>query len=467
MRITIPDASLVILAGTAGCGKSTFARKHFRATEVLSSDSLRAMISDDESSQAVNRDVFEVLHLLVAKRLAHRRFTVVDATNVRPDARQELLAIARKYHYLTTAIVFNLSEEVSQQRNRERSEQGGREVLPAVVHLHTQQLQQAIQAIKHERFHQVWVLSSPEEIEAVEIVRERMPFDHTEDRGPFDIIGDVHGCFEELTELLGQLGYSVVARSDETGRRWYAVRPPEERKAVFVGDLVDRGPQVPEVLRLVMDMSQAGVALCVVGNHDDKFLRHLKGNAVAVKHGLAETLLQMEKTEVGFRERTQRFLECLPSHLVLDGGQLVIAHAGLRQDLQGRASKRVRDFALYGETSGEVDEFGLPVRGDWGAEYKGSGMVVYGHTPVVEPAWQNRTINIDTGCVFGGKLTALRFPEGQLVSVPARQVYIQHARSRKPAESAPSSDGLPAAPAGETTLCDATIRPTTAKECPS
>ena len=118
--------------------------------------------------------------------------------------------------------------------------------------------------------------------------------------------------------------------------------------------------------------------------------------------------------------RRPTFLDGLVSHYVLDDGKLVVAHAGMKEEMQGRGSGKVRDFALYGETTGETDEFGLPVRYDWAAEYRGTAMVVYGHTPVPEPEWLNRTINIDTGCVFGGKLTALRYPERELVSRPGR-----------------------------------------------
>jgi protein phosphatase len=119
------------------------------------------------------------------------------------------------------------------------------------------------------------------------------------------------------------------------------------------------------------------------------------------------------------------FIDGLVSHYVLDDGKLVVAHAGLKESMQGRGSGQVRSFALYGETTGESDEFGLPVRHDWAAEYRGRATVVYGHTPVPEPEWLNGTINIDTGCVFGGRLTALRYPERELVSVEAARTYCQ------------------------------------------
>ena len=246
--------------------------------------------------------------------------------------------------------------------------------------------------------------------------------------GPFDIIGDVHGCFDELTELLTALGYAVSGP---------AVTPPEGRKAVFLGDLVDRGPRSPDVLRLVMGMVSAGTALCVPGNHDVKLLRKLRGKDVQITHGLAETLAQLGGETPEFIAEVRQFLDGLVSHYVLDGGKLVVAHAGMKAEMAGRGSGRVREFALYGETTGETDEFGLPVRYPWAAEYRGSGAVVYGHTPVPVPEWLNHTLNIDTGCVFGGKLTALRWPERELVSVPAQAVYSEPARPFLPPETPP------------------------------
>src|SRR5690606_32195451 len=182
------------------------------------------------------------------------------------------------------------------------------------------------------------------------------------------------------------------------------------------------------VLRLVMSMVEAGTTLAVPGNHDVRLVRALKGRNVRVTHGLAESLEQLARETPEFRQKVVEFLDGLVSHYVLDDGKLVVAHAGMKEEYQGRASGRVREFALYGETTGETDEFGLPIRYDWAAEYRGRAMVVYGHTPVPEPQWLNNTICIDTGCVFGGRLTALRYPERELVSVPAKRVYAEPVR---------------------------------------
>jgi len=211
---------------------------------------------------------------------------------------------------------------------------------------------------------------------------------------------------------------------------------------VFVGDLVDRGPRVLDTLSIARNMVTSGSALCVPGNHDVKLLKKLNGRDVQVTHGLAETLAEIDALPAAIREKfvpeLVGFLDGLVSHYVLDGGKLVVAHAGLKQEMQGRGSGKVRDFCLYGETTGETDEFGLPVRHNWAADYRGTAAVVYGHTPVPDPEWLNNTVNIDTGCVFGGRLTALRWPERELVSVPAARTYCEPARPFLPeADQAP------------------------------
>lgn len=236
--------------------------------------------------------------------------------------------------------------------------------------------------------------------------------------GRYDLIGDVHGCHEELVLLLERLGHGVGGTLEAP-----TFTPAEGRQAVFVGDLVDRGPANPAVLRLAMAMARSGGGLCVKGNHDHKLARKLAGRDVTIAFGLAESLEQLGKEPPAFLEEVRAFLHGLPYQLLLDGGKLVVSHAGLRESLHGVDSKRSRALCLYGETTGEKDERGYPVRLDWAADYRGAPSIVYGHTPIQEALWRNRTMNLDTGCVFGGALTAVRYPESEVVTVPATRVH--------------------------------------------
>lgn len=266
----------------------------------------------------------------------------------------------------------------------------------------------------------------------------RETFDRRGERGPFDIVGDVHGCADELSELLTRLGYKIVASSEDGACR-LRIEPPPGRRAVLVGDLVDRGPASPEVMRIVIAMAEAGQAFAVPGNHDVKFVRWLEGREVALAHGLERTAEQFLAESAAFRDRVRAFLSRLPIYLWLDGGALAVAHAGIRETMLGHDSAAIRSFCLYGETTGEMDELGLPVRYHWAADYRHETAVVYGHTPVPDADWVNNTLCVDTGCCFGGRLTALRWPEREIVSVPARETY---APPRRPFGHPPVRPGV-------------------------
>ncbi|MET9412681.1 polynucleotide kinase-phosphatase [Streptomyces klenkii] len=428
--LAVTDLSLVVLIGATGSGKSTFARKHFKPTEVISSDFCRGLVADDENDQSASGDAFDVLHYIAGKRLAAGRLTVVDATNVQAEARRQLVRVAREHDVLPIAIVLDVPEEVCAARNAGRSDRAG---LPRhVIQRHRRELRRSLRGLEREGFRKVHVLRGAEEVEAAEVVLERRYNDLRHLTGPFDIIGDIHGCSSELETLLTKLGY-------EDGVH------PGGRTAVFVGDLVDRGPDSPGVLRRVMGMVASGNALCVPGNHENKLGRWLKGKKVQHSHGLAETIEQLERVDAedpAFRERVREFIDGLVSHYVLDDGKLVVCHAGLPEKYHGRTSGRVRSHALYGDTTGETDEFGLPVRYPWAEDYRGRAAVVYGHTPNPSATWLNNTICLDTGAVFGGKMTALRWPERELVDVPAEQVWYEPARPL--ASDAPGgADGRP------------------------
>ncbi|SEF27175.1 polynucleotide kinase-phosphatase [Amycolatopsis pretoriensis] len=412
MKLTVPDMALVVLVGASGSGKSTFARTHFAPTQVLSSDFFRGLVADDENDQSASAEAFDALHYVAGKRLAAGRMTVIDATNVQRASRASLVKLAKEHDVLPTAIVLDLPLSVCVARNAGRPD---RDFGDHVVRRQRGELQRSLKSLEREGFRRVHVLRGEAEVAAAEIVVEPLRNDKRDLTGPFDVIGDVHGCAAELEELLAELGYVDGVH-------------PAGRTAVFVGDLVDRGPDTPGVLRRVMGMAAAGSALVVCGNHEQKLVRALHGRKVNAAHGLAESLEQLGAESEEFRRAAHEFCDGLIAHYVLDGGDLVVAHAGLPERYHGRASGRVRSMALYGDTTGETDEYGLPVRLPWARDYRGSAMVLYGHTPTLEPEWVNNTMCLDTGCVFGGKLTALRYPEREVVSVKAHRVWYEPTR---------------------------------------
>ena len=427
MNIEIPELALVLIAGASGSGKSTFAAKHFAPTEIVASDQCRAMVADDPSAQSATQDAFALLGFIADIRLRAGRLTVADATSVQSKDRKGLIEIAKRQNCPVVAIVLNIPEDTCQERNQAR---GAQAVPQAAVRRQVRELRRSLRSIRKEGIRQIHILDSVQEVDNTTVVRTPATSDRKTEHGPFDLIGDIHGCSGELRSLLEKLGYTVDPKED--GAPGYDVSHPGGRRPVFVGDLVDRGPDSPGVLRLVMDMVQEDRAICVAGNHENKLMRKLMGRNVQVSHGLAETLAQLEQETPEFQERVAAFLKDLEPHYVLNDGRLAVAHAGIRAEYQGRTSRRVQEFCQYGETTGETDEFGLPVRADWAASYRGRAAVVYGHTPVPTASWHNNTINIDTGCVFGGSLTALRYPERELVSVPAEKVHYEPSKPIQP-----------------------------------
>ncbi len=464
--LEIPELSLVVLIGACGSGRRTFAATHLPPETSLSaglcSPSGASGRPDREKTVApgfqptpaglpgepangselatLARGFFSPeiaeLHRQLRKRLASGQLTFVIAPTLRFWQRRALLDLAKRAYTQAVAIVFDLPEDLLQRRNQAMGEQGRS---PAEIQQQVRTLRQALPDMKHEGFHRVYILRTAAQVDAAQVSLCKMPSNFKELRGPFDIIGDVHGCADELEELLARLSYQRLPL-DEGGETPhldqtypFAYRHPQGRMAIFVGDLVDRGPRILHTCDIVRNMQASAAALCVPGNHDDKFMRLLKGHKVKIENGLETSLAALqalpEEQRGPYQQALRDFFERLPSHLVLNRGYLVVAHAGIKSAMIGRDAARVRDFTLYGETTGETDPYGLPVRLNWAEHYHGRGNIVYGHTPVAEPAWQNNTINIDTGCVYGGKLTALRYPEMELVSVPARREY---AKSKRP-----------------------------------
>lgn len=235
----------------------------------------------------------------------------------------------------------------------------------------------------------------------------------------YDVIGDIHGCYNELLTLISKLGYN-----SNDG----LINHDEKRKLAFVGDLTDRGPASVDVIKLVYQLVQRGLALYTPGNHCNKLYRYFLGRKVQVTHGLETTVAELEALPREDYQTVQKqfmqLYEEAPLYLQLDNKKLIVAHAGIRADYIGRTDKKVKTFVLYGDITGEKHPDGSPVRRDWAKDYDHhEAFVVYGHTPVEHPRQMNNTINIDTGCVFGGELTAFRYPEMETISIPSEQPH--------------------------------------------
>ena len=424
-RIELPEFCLVAMIGGTSSGKTSFANRFFKPTEVLSSDFFRGMVCDDENCQSISGDAFDLLFYAANKRLNNMKLTVIDATNIQQSARKQIIDLAREQNVHAAAIVLNLPEDVMQERNKARPERNFPE---RVIRQHCHDVKRSIRGLKREGFRFVYVINSLDQLENTEIVRTKLWNDKKELHGPFDIIGDIHGCCDELEMLLEKLGYVK-----EDG----VYTHPNGRKAAFLGDFCDRGNRNADVLRLAMDMVKSGNAIAVPGNHDVKLLKYLRGKSIAMTHGIDRTIAEIEAKGDSFKSEVAEFIDSLISHYVLDDGKLVIAHAGLKQEYIGRGSARVREFCLYGETTGETDSYGLPVRLDWAGDYRGRATIVYGHIAAKKVKTQNSTYCIDTGCVFGGKLTAYRYPEREIVDVDALQQYYEPI---KPLEDAIDTD---------------------------
>ena len=236
-EFSIPDFSLVVLVGATGSGKSSFARKHFAESEIVSSDRCREMVADDETDQSATGDAFDLVHHWAGLRLKNRRLTVIDSTAARKEDRASLVKLARQWHAPVVAIVLDLDPELCHERNQSRSNRG---FGPQVSRNHARMIKKGLRYIRKDGFSNVYVMRSPEEVEAAVIKREPLWTDKRAEHGPFDIIGDVHGCFDELVQLLEKLGYQFepcVADSALT-----SARHPDGRTAFFVGDFCDRGP---------------------------------------------------------------------------------------------------------------------------------------------------------------------------------------------------------------------------------
>lgn len=422
--LPIPRFSLVVLMGASGSGKSHFARTWFPPASLVSAEQCRFMVAGDESAEWASAEAFALLETWVTARLKLGQLTVVDATGLEPRFRLRMLDLAREFHAPALLLAFDVVQATCVNQDRSRARVVGAET----IERQTQRLTRALGKVREEGWNRV-VRLRESDLNRIRVEVRPLRVDCVVPP-PYDLIGDVHGCYIELTELLLKLGYCPDAEA--------GFRHPQGRRVVFVGDLIDRGPASLKVLQLAMQMHQAGTALMTPGNHDDKLLRYLGGGRVRLDHGFERTVAELEALEpeqrTHYLARLIPWLKALPPYLLLDEGKLVVAHAGLPEHLQGRLSRAVMAWALFGEARSYRQTPGQPERVEWPVTYQGRALVIYGHTPSGEARRRGNTLCIDQGCVFGGKLTAYRYPEGELVQIRAKDTYY-------PAD-APDLDGL-------------------------
>ena len=394
MVIRLPETTLLVIAGVPSAVKDAFIKQNFPAGEVL--------FLSSHGADTVLREAGD--------RLRRGLFTVIDTTYLAKEKILQLKALAKETDMQAAAVILDLPEGEILRSSAYPDNTASRKM----IRYQAARIRETLAGCGKAGFQPVYVLSEADEIRSTRTEIYKPSCRKEEITGPFDIIGDIHGCRQELELLLDKLGW--IREGD-------AYIHPEGRKAVFLGDLGDRGPDTPGVLKTVMAMVSAGNAYCVCGNHDDKLMRWLQGRNVQVTRGMEAAAAQMKDLAEEERKKILAFLESLDTHIVLDGGKLVVSHAGIKEEYIGRQSHRIRAFCLHGDIDGTSDEYGFPVRRDWAKDHHGETVIVYGHTPLAEVRELNHTYCIDTGSVFGGSLTAFRWPEKQTVSVKALQTY--------------------------------------------
>ncbi|MBY3433541.1 polynucleotide kinase-phosphatase [Rhizobium laguerreae] len=420
-EITLNELGLVLLVGATGAGKTSLAERLFTPYESVSLDACRALVSGDAEDHSATRDASDVAERIVEARLRRRLLTVVDATNVRHEDRQRWIAVAEKTHSIVTAIVLDPGISFCHKHARKRE---GTRYSPRTIEQHHALLARDKRKLgKAFGIRSAFWLSSPEEIESATVVRRRSFNDLRDVCGPFDVIGDIHGMTDELEALLTKLGWGFVW-TGEGEERAVTLRHPDDRKLVFVGDAVDRGPRSLDALRIMRSAVESGVGYAVASNHDARVSRWLRGHAVSEGGGIETTQAEFDGLSEKFRVSMGEFIDALPAHYVFDGGNLVVAHAGLEETMILGASKAMREFAVYGPKT-PPDSEGKSERVDWAKDYRGKASIVYGHVACDEAVWFGNTICIDTAAVYGRELTALRWPEKELVAVAASRAYAE------------------------------------------
>lgn len=451
---------LIVLMGIAGVGKSSWAQARYPHEQVVSADQMRLLVSDSESNQYASSQAWHLVTEFVAGRCELGRRAIIDATHVKREERLRWITFASEHAIPTQLVWFDIAPEESLARQAHRT----RKVSQRILKRQHAQMHDAgklsLLALRQEGWDRILRVTPSCQPGEAELLHHTPPLSYRElpshgaricSTDGYDVIGDVHGCFEELCLLLEKMGWRRELPSDAAPDETNAhalhgptYLPPEDapdRKLVFVGDLTDRGPASIAVVDLAQRMWKRGVAYLVRGNHDDKLMRYLQGNAITVDDHLATTVAELDalddEARAQFTARAIEFIDASPYWAFLGQTALcnrhtfapaVVAHAAWKPQLMFAKKDMVKWFSLYGPSTGEKDEQGYPERLDWRVHYPEHAPVcITGHTPYSgEPTWHAQTLCIDTACVFGHRLTALRWPESELVSQPALRTYSAH-----------------------------------------
>ncbi|MBY0359655.1 MAG: AAA family ATPase [Candidatus Obscuribacterales bacterium] len=443
----MPDGGLVMLIGLPASGKSNLAQQMAAlGFEHLCADLIRLEILGNEADQSQPGKINSIVRQRLESALAHNKRVVLDMANATRKTRRQWIEQARSHGKPIHLVVLDTPLDVCVRRNSQRSR-----VVPVEVirGMYNSMLQSGAPGDDEGKLHVLqpgpnaehYILGDVDEYrrrrpESCKKGRcapvdtskddERLIVRWIDEDVKLDIIGDVHGCYDELLELIDLLGYKLAFKIEEDGSlSGFNLVPPEpDRRLAFVGDFSDRGPASDKVLALVMHLCQANLAIAVRGNHDEKLRRYLKGNPVEVKGSLAATATQVDARGQAFRQRLLAFLSELP--IIYETADLIMVHGAYRH---GASPAVTRKLCLYGETDGSKDEHGFTRRLHlWEQDYTGDKYIVRGHDVVRKPRFRltpsgKAIVNVDTGCAFGRRLTALRFPEVKLFSVPARREY--------------------------------------------
>lgn len=439
--IHLPHAGIVLLVGPSNTGKTTLLNQLIQEdqilpSEVVSSDQFRVLVSDiefiswngrpkDESDalfyeyQQISGAAFDAMDDVISKRCKLNKLTFIDATHLREDEHDKYLQMGKKYHVPVIAIVLNISETELLRRDMDRDFPRGRNRIKQQY----QHFKNSLRFIKKKPYRRVYLLGE-DELQVLNTSRLENPLFIDVGTG-IDFIGDIHGCFDEFIEILSKLGYQ------ENDEGYYI--HPEGRKILSLGDVVSRGPKSIETLQFFQKLVAAGHAYMIDSNHGWKIARWLDGKNVKMAHGDENVAAEFEEYERKYGSEAaeklkgqikELLLEAKSHYIIRKNGvnAVVAVHAGIKDHYNGKQSPRISDFCRYGDSEG-LDENGKPIRKDWSISHKSSELILWGHDPKPQPLLVNNTLNIDQGLVFGGSLTAYRYPERQIVSVKAKQDY--------------------------------------------